>query len=97
MKRTRLTAGEMADRRIVRDSVFRRDGGCLAAEVEVWGRCYGDLTPHHLLKSVHGGPYSEDNLIALCAHHNQMVENDPPRARELGFVTEPYQKIRGCA
>jgi hypothetical protein len=48
--------------------------------------CRGDLTPHHLRKASDCGPYTRENLVALCAGHNGWVEDAPELARSLGLV-----------
>lgn len=77
-----------ADELIEREFVFARDGRrCRAAGL--WDACHGPLTPHHVLKASQGGAYHRDNLVALCAHHNGLVESDVEFAqlcRELGLV-----------
>lgn len=50
-----------------------------------WGGCFGPLTPHHLRKAGQGGPYLRSNLVPLCAHHNDEVENRPDDAEALGL------------
>lgn len=60
---------------------------CLLSNADrPWGPCFGKLTPHHLRKSVHGGPYLAFNLVPLCQFHNDEVENRPDEAEELGLV-----------
>ncbi len=77
-----------ADELIEREFVFARDGHrCRAAGM--WDRCAGPLTPHHVLKASQGGPYHRDNLVALCAHHNDLIEADAEFAavaRAAGLV-----------
>lgn len=78
-----------ADELIEREFVFARDGHrCRAAGL--WDRCHGPLTPHHVLKASQGGAYHRDNLVALCAHHNDLIEADADFAvvaRDAGLVT----------
>lgn len=83
-----------ADRAAVRDAVFRRDGyACqVAALVPDVGRCFGGLTPHHRRKASQGGGYTVENIVAVCAHHNERLEADPDlaaRARAAGLVVRP--------
>lgn len=78
----------------VRSVVFRRDGGCLLRDGVIeglapWGSCMGPDTAHHLLKASQGGDYDEDNLICLCAKHNDMVEDVPVLAALCGLVVRP--------
>jgi 5-methylcytosine-specific restriction endonuclease McrA len=81
---------EAAARAVIRGEVFQRDGfrceldGFLGA-----GRCFGPLTPHHVIKASQGGAYSVENLRTLCAHHNEQLEADADLARlaeGLGLV-----------
>ena len=95
----RISKARLADadrRKAVREAVFARDGGCLLSpwgrlndEGRDWGPCVGVLTPHHLLKASQGGAYSEDNLVALCAMHNSMIEDWPIQAERIGLVVRP--------
>lgn len=48
--------------------------------------CFGELTPHHLLKASAGGAYTEENLTTLCVFHNGAVEDHPALATALGLV-----------
>jgi hypothetical protein len=82
----RLAARTDPRRAEVRAFVFTRDGGCLLADDIGSGECFGPLTPHHLLKERHGGPYEPWNLVALCAHHNDWVEDWPLVAHTMGLV-----------
>lgn len=78
----RLTSAERA----VRAAVFERDGGCLLAH---HSPCFGVLTPHHRRKAGQGGAYTEANLVALCAAHNDQLEADADLAayaRSIGLV-----------
>lgn len=85
-KRRRATAA----RRVIRERVFARDGGCVLQPISgpyaPPGPCQGPLTPHHLLKASQGGPYTEENLVTLCSLHNTWVEDAPAEARTLGLV-----------
>lgn len=87
---------ELKLRPAIREAVFARDGGCLMSpwrSDQDWGTCYGILTPHHVLKASQGGEYTEDNLITLCAHHNNALESDADMARRAeaaGFVQRRY-------
>lgn len=85
-RRGKLSA---AEKRPIREAVFRRDGGCLLAGYHGTGKCYGPLTAHHKRKASQGGSYSMENLIALCAHHNDELEADADlaaMAHGAGFV-----------
>lgn len=89
MKAKRLPAAEQRRRAEVREAVFTRDRVCQLAGVDGAGRCFGGLTPHHRRKASQGGAYDEDNLVALCAHHNDELEANADLAalgRELGLV-----------
>jgi len=78
---------EMGGRAAVRAEVFARDGHrCRLAGVEGAGPCFGRLTPHHLRKASAGGAYTLDNLVALCEHHNDLVEDRPGWGVEMGLV-----------
>jgi 5-methylcytosine-specific restriction endonuclease McrA len=81
---------DLRRRREVREAVFRRDGGCILRN-KSWGPCYGDLTLHHLLKASQGGAYTEANLVALCSHHNNAVEDFPEAAHSLGLVIKSWE------
>ena len=84
--RRRPLSDEEAERRWrVRVEVLRA-GRCLLEAEASSGPCRGILTPHHLRKSGQGGAYDTDNLVPLCAGHNQWVELEPNRAHELGLV-----------
>jgi hypothetical protein len=92
-------ARDLRKRPAIRQAVFERDGGCLAQGVEGLGACFGGLTPHHVLKEGQGGEYTEDNLISLCCHHNDLLEADAKAAaiaKAAGFVASSHRKIRGC-
>lgn len=77
-----------ADELIEREFVFARDSHrCRFAGM--WDACRGVLTPHHVLKASQGGPYHRDNLVAACAYHNDLVEQDADFAavaRAAGLV-----------
>lgn len=82
---------EKASRVDVRLALEQRDRGvCLLDDRQhahlLAGRCVGVWTPHHLLKASAGGAYVLENLVTLCAGHNTWVEDNPPRAKELGLV-----------
>lgn len=94
MKRSRLrpvSAKRLAQRpanAIVREYVFARDTRCV-----LWGHpdvppCHGaPLTPHHLEKAWKGSGFTPENLITLCAFHNDIwVEGNPDDAWEMGLV-----------
>lgn len=96
MKRTRLKP--MSDKRRraivdhaeIRAAVFERDHYlCRLALVPGAGLCFGQLTPHHIVKASQGGAYSVDNLASLCAFHNSELEANADLARlaeGLGLV-----------
>lgn len=100
-KRARLIRAE--DRPAVRAAVFARYGWrCVLGG---FTPCFGPLTPHHRRKSGQGGAYTEANLVALCAHHNEQIEADPVLAevaRDRGLTipgyapdpTEPWEPRR---
>lgn len=82
-RRTRLRhtsprrRAEAADREAVRLEVFRRDGRCLLVGRDHPGipRCVAPMsTVHHLRKAGQGGPYTAENLVMLCAGHNDWLE-----------------------
>lgn len=85
MKRTpkRLTPEQL----IIRAVVFDRDVRCRLAGSLGTGPCFGTrMTPHHLRKAGQGGPYSIENLVTLCANHNDWVEDFRPAAWTWGLV-----------
>lgn len=96
MKRTALRrrrpadAREKAARDYIRRQVFERDGRCLlAGGGPAWcrfGQCFGALTPHHLQKASAGGAYAAENLVALCARHNDMQEDLPQASLAVGLT-----------
>lgn len=101
----RVTRNEENDA-VVRAVVFARDGGrCVAKPVadKLGGKCFGPLTPHHLIKASKGGAYSPEVLVSLCSFHNGMVEDRPATAHSLGLVVrsgetleEAYEKMRAA-
>lgn len=90
---SRRRRAEAPTRDEVRAAVFARDGHrCrLEALVGSWQHvgfdavlippCFGPLTPHHRRKAGRGGAYTVENLVALCAHHNGLLEADALLAR----------------
>jgi len=79
------------DRAQVRSQVFARDGyRCQAASLFLDVRCFGNLTVHHLTKASQGGTYTPDNLVTLCARHNDLIEERPTIATALGLVRRPH-------
>jgi hypothetical protein len=89
-KRARLRRAE--DRPAVRAAVFERYG--YRCQLAYLGGCFGRLTPHHRQKEGQGGPYTEANLVALCAHHNDELEADADLAelgRDLGLVVRSHE------
>lgn len=93
--RSKRREEEAADRTIVREFVFARDGyrcriGDFTAELARNhgvdpGPCRGTITPHHLRKASQLGPYEPENLITLCAGHNSWVEDYPAAAEAVGL------------
>ncbi len=81
---------DLRRRRVVKEAVFRRDGGCILRDGR-WGPCYGILTVHHLKKASQGGAYDEANLVALCARHNGKVEDEPTMAHAMGLVVKSWE------
>lgn len=81
---------ENAKHEAIRVRVFERDDWtCRAALHGVGGPCFGPLTPHHILKASQRGKYEESNLVTLCAHHNDLIEQDADFAatmHRLGYV-----------
>lgn len=79
----------------IRVRVFERDDWtCRAAHHGVGGPCFGPHTPHHILKASQGGKYEENNLATLCAHHNDLIEQDATFAatmRSLGYVRRSWE------
>lgn len=96
MKRSRIKPmsakrrAELEQRPRIRAAVFLRDGyRCRLAGIDGAGRCFGDLTPHHVVKASQGGAYDIGNLVSLCAQHNDRLEADADLARlamSLGLV-----------
>ena len=82
---------DLSARRIVRERVFARDGGCVVADKTMWGPCFGPLTVHHLLKASQGGKYTAKNLVTLCAYHNGFVEDQPTMAWNEGLVIRSWE------
>lgn len=79
------------EHRAIREQVFARDGWVcqVRLRVEGAGRCFGVLTPHHVVKAGQGGTYTMDNLVSCCAHHNEAMESDADlaaAARAAGLV-----------
>jgi hypothetical protein len=93
--RSKRREEDAAERTIVRTHVFARDRWqCQMADTLrhhgehplAAGPCIGGLTAHHLKKASAGGAYTADNLLSLCAGHNDWVEDHPLHATELGLV-----------
>lgn len=82
-----LDEAEVMTRARVRAMAFARDGGCLlrGARAKRSG-CFGGLTPHHLRKQGQGGKWTIVNIVCLCAHHNDDVEDHPNSYHDLGLV-----------
>lgn len=73
----------------IRAELFQRDRVCRLRGVPGAGKCHGPLTPHHRRKGGQGGGYTLDNLVALCAWHNDELEADADLAllgRTMGLV-----------
>lgn len=84
-----LPVDERARRLEVWKAIVARDRGCLLRYVPGAGDCFGGLTPHHRRKSGQGGAYTEENLVVLCAGHNDRLEADADLAalgHSLGLV-----------
>lgn len=100
LRRRTPIAPQSARRRAVRSAraavaaqVFARDGGCVLSGGR-WGRfpaCFGRLTVHHVRKASQGGSYTAANLVALCVHHNDAVEDWPAEAHALGLVVKSWE------
>jgi len=72
----------------LRDTVIRRDGGCVARG-EAGLRCWGRIDPHHIDPKGMGGrrrPDTAEDLIALCRVHHDYVHNHPLWSRERGYL-----------
>ena len=88
-----------AEKARIKALVFHRDKRCILSpdrplnrEGRDWGPCFGyPLTPHHLLKASQGGEYTEENLVTLCAGHNDMIEDYPTAAHAIGLVIKPWE------
>lgn len=72
----------------IRRAVFDRDGWTcrLKDTTDVLAHSCSGLTVHHLLKASQGGEYTEENLVTLCSVANDLIEDHPQRAWELGLV-----------
>lgn len=77
----------------VRSLVFERDGECVLRRLVVDHRCLGPLTPHHIVKEGQGGPYTLENLVAVCAWGNGWLETQRPLARELGLEKSRWDDL----
>lgn len=64
------------ERRAITEAVFSRDRRCLLAPLA--GRrvppCFGPPTPHHIRKAGQGGGWTMQNIVKLCAFHNDWLE-----------------------
>jgi len=84
MKRRAKQRGVPAE---VRETVFRRDGGCVAPGA--FGiTCGGPLDPHHVETKGMGGKKAADtpdDLITLCRRHHDYVTTHPADAIEAGL------------
>lgn len=86
-KRQREAIGRAA----VRSAVYERDDWrCALSDPATRpiaaGRCDGHTTVHHLLKQSQGGEYVPENLLTMCARHNDWVEEEPKLAWAIGLV-----------
>ncbi len=79
--RAPMPEGERARRLDVRRAIVKRDRGCVLAGVPGAGDCFGGLTPHHRRKASAQGGYTVENLVCLCAGHNDGLESDADLAR----------------
>lgn len=61
-------------------------GRCIPKERGMPGACFGKITPHRLRKGSNLGTYTRDNVVASCALHNDMIEDEPDLAKHLGLV-----------
>lgn len=105
MKRTRLRPMSAhrrevnAERRIVVQYVFQRDGFmCQAAELGI-GPCFGELTPHEVKSRTRAGRTDSnlldpDGMMSLCAHHNTWCEDNPDAADALGLTMHSWESAR---
>lgn len=98
----KLDRDERMRRAAVREAVFRRDRVCVLSDVDGAGTCWPTrhaLTPHHKRKASQGGPYTEDNLVAMCPHHNDAIEADADLAalaHRLGYVIKRGDQPQGA-
>jgi hypothetical protein len=81
----------MRERRAMLDETFgpKEEWQCSIPPMGItyWGECYGEVNGHELRKRSAGGSITDpENVVLLCNHHNQMVENRPIEARALGLV-----------
>lgn len=84
-------------RKPVVDAVFERDGHRCRAENLGIGNCFGPLTPHETMNRERAGRtdanlLDADNMLSLCAFHNTWVEDNPPKALELGLARNSWAK-----
>lgn len=61
-------------------------GRCIPKDWGMPGACFGPLTPHRLQKGSYAGGYTTANVVASCAHHNSMIEDEPDLAKACGLV-----------
>lgn len=93
LKRTRLKpmsarrAGEVDERRGVREAVIHRDRSCRAIERGVPGACGGPLDVHEILpRSADASGYLDPaNCILLCRRHHEWVGANPSAAHDVGL------------
>lgn len=90
MKRSPLRRKKRGFDLEIRDAVFDRDNYACQAPAD-WGSHFGVLTPHHLLKASQGGKYTTENLITLCAYHNEYVEDYPQAAEKAHLVIKSWE------
>lgn len=93
-------AAERPAHDIVRAWVFVRDRQrcLLAGRQDAAGQCRGPLTPHHVRKAGQGGPYTRQNIVTLCAGHNEWVETSvgAPTAYLWGLWCRRGETLATC-
>lgn len=110
--RSAKTIAAVPDRGFVRDQVFARDGfRCLLSRPLslspslflilsggplLGHKCFGPNTPHHILKAGQGGSYDTLNLVTLCVLANDLVEEYPGQAWNLGLVQLAGDSLADC-
>lgn len=78
------------DEKAVQQAVFARDGyRCALRDIDPDHQCFGPLTYQHRRKASAQGAYTLENGATLCAHGNQLIEQDADvadLAHEHGLV-----------